>query len=250
MNNVWRLIIDPPSNGFYNMAVDEYLLQHYREFNQPILRIYSWKPELISIGYSQDPKDVLISFLNTSYVRRQTGGSAILHDDEITYSLCLSVKDLDLAASVKQTYKQLCGFLIDFYQQFGLIAGFAQDILPDKVKAYAEFCFSSFQDYDLIIQGKKIGGNAQRRSKDLIFQHGSIPRFIDREKIARVIKHCPDLTQTAGICELAGKDISLARLQQGLIESFRSRFKVKFKDLVFDQKDKQAIKQIEQKKYA
>ena len=169
-------MVEPEGEGFYNMAADQALFLNYSKTHIPILRIYSWKKPFITLGINQDPVRVLTANNYLDFTHRITGGAAILHDQELTYSLVCSPQDLNLPSKVKESYKIICRFLIDFYSQLGLPADFAQNIFAGKkLGDYGNFCFSSFEDYDLVIKGKKIGGNAQRRARAVIFQHGSIP---------------------------------------------------------------------------
>ena len=89
--NSWRLLYTPPSNGAWNMAVDESILEHiHRGKSQPTLRLYAWEPPCLSLGHAQSFKDVDVERLHShgwEVVRRVTGGRAILHTDELTYSV-------------------------------------------------------------------------------------------------------------------------------------------------------------------
>ena len=201
MGKAWRLILDQKGNGYYNMAVDEAILLHYNSFKAPTLRVYGWGEPFISLGYNQDPQEVLKPRGGIPFVRRITGGSAILHHKEITYSLVCSLEDLSLPRGVKESYRIICSFLKHFYSQLGLKTSFANDLSLKKRETlkdlgkYKNLCFSTRQHFDLLIKGKKIGGNAQRRKKNIIFQHGSIPQEIDSSCIRRVIKGARDFKE-------------------------------------------------------
>jgi lipoate-protein ligase A len=127
MAKAWRLILDDKLDGPYNMAADETLLCAYEVTRIPLIRIYGWQRAYISLGYNQKPEQVLREGCFIPFVRRLTGGAAILHDHEITYSLCCSRQDLSLPEGVKDSYRVLCSFLIEFYRRLGLSARFARD---------------------------------------------------------------------------------------------------------------------------
>jgi len=166
---------------FANMALDETLLRSYREkSSQPTLRIYGWREPSLSLGYSQDlagELDVeLCKARSVPIVRRITGGGIILHANELTYSLVCSKEDLGIRSQVEASYKVISSFLISFYAALGIDAAFACDISSDdNLGTPSAICFASKEKYDIVVGDKKIGGSAQKRSKDVIFQHGSIP---------------------------------------------------------------------------
>ena len=110
-------------------------------------------------------------------VRRVSGGGTIYHSDELTYSIVCSPGHIPATTSVKDSFRVLTGFLIDFYRVLGLNASYAVDTAPDSepLGVRTAFCFAGKETFDILIDGKKIGGNAQRRHKNIIFQHGSIP---------------------------------------------------------------------------
>jgi lipoate-protein ligase A len=225
----WRLILDGKLNGYYNMAVDEALIRHYPGRNIPTLRIYGWAKPFLSLGYNQQAGKVLEDLCPMPFVRRITGGSAILHGREITYSITCSQKDLALPKKVKDSYRMLCSFLKHFYSRLGLKAAFACEVLDEPLGGCGAFCFSSSQHFDLVIQGRKIGGNAQRRSQGVIFQHGSIPQELDVAGIQRSIKNTGSIRQKATcLNELLGRDTYFYSLSLLLSRSFQESFGVVF----------------------
>jgi len=228
MEKTWRLILDDKNDGYYNMAVDEAILLNYPHLRIPTLRIYGWNKPFITLGYNQSPRDVLYEDIDVLFVRRITGGSAILHDDELTYSISCCLDDLDLPKGVKESYKIICSFLKSFYKQLGLEADFAVDSFPGKLDEYKNFCFASKQRFDLMIKDKKIGGNAQRRKKDIIFQHGSILQKLDLARINNTIKdtHLLDKEVTS-LDESLGEETDFYKLRLVLADSFQQDFGIK-----------------------
>lgn len=221
------MIFDKPRAGVYNMAVDEAIFLTYPFIKIPTLRIYGWNPPCVSLGYNQKAGRVLNSKTTFPFVRRITGGASILHNKEVTYSLSCSLSDLDISRKVKESYKQLCSFVINFYAQLGLKAGFAGEagyFIPQK---YGNFCFSTAEQYDIMINGKKAGGNAQRRRKDFIFQQGSIPQEINFEMIEKVINtSLPVKNTTAGLNDFLNKDTDFNHLGNILADCFKHTFGV------------------------
>jgi len=256
MGKTWRLILDQKCDGYYNMAVDEAILLGYASFKIPTLRIYGWDKPFVSLGYNQDPEKVLNFQEKVPFVRRITGGSAILHHKELTYSLVCSLEDLNLPKAVKASYKMLCSFLKYFYSQLGLKASFANDldfksqVDKESLGKYKNFCFSSWQHFDLLVNGKKIGGNAQRRKKNIIFQHGSIPQEIDLSSIKRTIKDSGDIqARTTSLREALGKSLSFDSLSLLLHSSFKLIFGVEFSQEELLNSEKQEVASLLKNKY-
>lgn len=182
----WRLIDTGPLDGPTNMAVDEALLLNFDpERSAPVLRLYGWDPPALSLGRFQDAHDVLdlarCAERKVPVVRRITGGGVIFHADELTYSIVCAPHQIPPAASVKESFRLLTAFLLCFYDKLGLSARYAVDSAPTgaRLGERTAFCFAGRESYDILAGGGKIGGNAQRRLKNAIFQHGSIP-LVDR----------------------------------------------------------------------
>ena len=151
------------------MELDKSLL----EAKKPTFRLYTWEKNSFSIGRSQNIEDIKKrDKLGDSWAKRVTGGGILLHGFDLSYSITIPTKDLG-GRSVKESYEYLCGFLLHFYKGLGLHVEYAKDTSLDLSKS--KFCQVGFEPYDIIYQGKKLGGNAQRRTKDMLLQHGSIP---------------------------------------------------------------------------
>ncbi|MDH7571779.1 MAG: lipoate--protein ligase family protein [Armatimonadota bacterium] len=189
-----RLVCTPPADGFANMAVDEALfIAHAEGWAPPTLRLYSWRPPALSIGYfqslSRDVDAEACARAGVHVVRRLTGGRAVLHADEITYSIVLSeallrawvqgadatlppfsrAETLDPLAS----YRVLCGGLIAGLRRLGLEASLAPAARGRRAPSGAD-CFAAAAGCDLVVNGKKICGSAQLRRGGVILQHGSL----------------------------------------------------------------------------
>jgi len=178
----WRHINSPRNNGRTNMAIDEALLLSFGpDGSQPVFRTYGWDPPALSVGRFQNVTETidqeLCRQMDVPIVRRITGGGAIYHADELTYSIVCTQKQIPPASSVKDSFRVLTGFLIDFYRSLGLEARYAVDTAgaEEGFGVRTPFCFAGRESFDILINGRKIGGNAQRRSRKTIFQHGSIP---------------------------------------------------------------------------
>lgn len=178
----WRFIDSGPLDGPGNMALDEALLTTFDPHaSLPVFRLYGWDPPAFSVGRFQDPACTLdlrkCRESGVKSVRRITAGGIIYHADEITYSIVCGEEHVPGVDSVKESFKKLCGFLLLTYRKLGLEAGFAKDENPSgaRLGQRTPLCFAGREEYDIVVSGRKIGGNAQRRKKGVVFQHGSIP---------------------------------------------------------------------------
>ncbi len=180
--NKWRFIDSGFSEPDYNMNLDRALLASFfsKDFI-PTFRLYGWIRPAISLGCFQKPGQTLnlkkCKKEGVDIVERISGGFGIYHSQyELTYSLVCPDNFIN-SRSIKDSYKEITYFLIKAYREVGLDAHYVKDGLDPKPAANkrADFCLSQLQDYDIVIDGKKIGGNAQKRKRGVIFQHGSIP---------------------------------------------------------------------------
>ncbi len=173
-NNIkFRLIISDTKSAKMNMAIDEALVKSFKIGDMPILRFYSWEKSF-TLGISQKIENYLdLLNLNKNYAKRITGGGVLFHGHDISYSLIIPVSYMK-NLNVKQSYEKICTFLLEFYKTLGLKATYAKDD-ENIVLSSSSFCQVGFEAYDILVNGIKIGGNAQKRTNKLIFQHGSIP---------------------------------------------------------------------------
>lgn len=167
-----RLLQTQHNNAFLNMAIDEAVLHHVAEGKVlPTLRLYGWQPSAVSIGYFQGlTQEVDLEQCKAhgvDVVRRITGGGAVYHDKEITYSFI--VPQNSMPSEILESYKKICSGVIQGLDYLGLKAQFA----PLN---------------DIIVNGKKISGNAQTRRSGCILQHGTILMNVDVKKMFSLLK--------------------------------------------------------------
>ncbi|HTG82958.1 MAG TPA: lipoate--protein ligase family protein [Geobacteraceae bacterium] len=228
----WRLIDTGPLDGPANMAVDEALLACFNpELSRPVLRLYGWEPPAISLGRFQLAGDVLdlerCAASGIPVVRRVTGGGAIFHAEELTYAIVCAPHQIPPAVSVKDSFRVLTGFLLRFYGKLGLESRYAADCLPAgaRLGERTPFCFAGMESCDVLIGGKKIGGNAQRRLKNVIFQHGSIPIVNRAAEGANFLRHPPArIGEVAGALRDFGERRSAGELKRLMAAAFAESF--------------------------
>ena len=252
----WRFIYSGLCDPYTNMAIDEAILLNYSSGRVlPALRIYGWNPPAFSIGYSQKAEEVLdlerCKKEGVLFVRRITGGGIIFHHLEVTYSLTCFKQEINAFGSVKDGFKIICSFLLNTYKKLGLIPHFAIDIKPPAL-GKSPFCFSSYEDYDIMVGGKKIGGNAQKRKRDLIFQHGSIPLELKTDIFMPYLRNKIDGLEekVCSLTEALSREITFEELADTIKKSFKETFSI---DLIeqglIPEEEKLALK-LKKEKYA
>lgn len=154
--------------GEENMQIDSDLLDKAIETQEqePIFRLYAWSPKCISLGRNQ--KDDFIKDKTVDVVRRLTGGRALLHDNEVTYSYIMPIKE---GVSVTESYKEISGILLDFFKTLGIELDFGEN---KKISTKFDYCMLISTGADVCYRGEKIIGTAQYRKQGYILQHGSI----------------------------------------------------------------------------
>ncbi|MDL1956364.1 MAG: lipoate--protein ligase family protein [Candidatus Desulfofervidus auxilii] len=251
----WRFIRSGFCDPYTNMAIDEaILIAHSKKENLPTLRVYGWKPPAFSIGYFQKVEEVLdlnkCKKKGILFVRRITGGKAIFHYQELTYSLTCFKDEINAFGSVKEGFKKICSFLLNAYKKLGLNPHFAIEIkLPASEKSL--LCFTSYEDYDIIINGKKLGGNAQKRKKDLIFQHGSIPLQLEIDDFFSFLRYKPEGLEEK-VCSLEdvlGRKISFTEIENIIKTSFEETFSVRLVEGGLTFKEQELATKLREEKY-
>lgn len=223
----WRLIESKEGSGAWNMAVDEALLNGFKEGDMPILRLYGWEPSLSFGRFSSAARSVDLESAEAAglaCVRRISGGGILVHGGDLSYSLILPRRALK-SRGVKESYRYLCGFLVNLYEKLGQKASFAQELQLESRNT--NVCLAGNEPYDLLIGGRKMGGNAQRHTSGAFLQHGTIPISVDEARFAPLFLEESGLS-TAATLERLGIDVAYDALAGLLKESFSESFGVRF----------------------
>jgi lipoate-protein ligase A len=188
----WRLISTSPARGDWNMAVDEAILESIgRGASLPTLRLYAWTPACLSLGVAQPFADVDSARLRArgwDVVRRITGGRAILHTDELTYSVIGPAENPILAGSVLESYSRIAKALLRAVQDLNLNVEMQEDVgQVANLSKTNPVCFEVPSTYEITVDGKKLIGSAQARRKDGVLQHGSLPLTGDLTRITEAL---------------------------------------------------------------
>ena len=174
----WRLLLSGPATGAWNMAVDDALLQVVAAGSGiPTLRFYGWSPPCLSLGYFQ-PFDVVdvaaCRARGVDIVRRPTGGRAILHDRELTYSLTLPASLLGEERAILPSYCRISRALQSGLRQLGVSTTLAAESAALLVGDHGPVCFDRASAHEILLNGRKLVGSAQVRKASALLQHGSI----------------------------------------------------------------------------
>lgn len=175
-------------DGQRNMDIDAELLDSAIEegLTEPIFRLYAWKPACVSLGRNQDESFLDREFLksqNIDVVRRLTGGRALLHDNEITYSFICPISYLEHGEHVVSSYKEICQILIEKFKKLGIELDFGG---KKPVNTAFDYCMLISTGADLCHNNKKLIGSAQCRKNGYILQHGSILYDCDKTLLETV----------------------------------------------------------------
>lgn len=192
MQETWALLDSGHHDAAINMAIDEALLEwHSEEKIPPTIRFYGWKNPTLTVGHFQNVEKTIdfegIKKHRCEFVRRLTGGSAVLHDDELTYSIVVRESHPKIPQSVNKAYYVLAQGLLEGYRLLGIDADFA---IPERelFKERSAVCFEVPAIYEMVVDGKKVSGNAQTRKLGVLLQHGSIPLSFDADMLFDLFK--------------------------------------------------------------
>ena len=204
-------MITPPARGAWNMAVDEAILEQAgRGESLPTLRLYAWDPACLSLGHAQPFADVDTARRREhgwDVVRRATGGRAILHTDELTYSVTGSAEEPALVGGVLESYNRIAQALLLAVKNLGLPVEMKQIVgqvsnLTDTVNP---ICFEVPSTYEITVAGKKLIGSAQARKREGVLQHGSLPLTGDLTRICQALVFADEPTRQEAASRLSAR---------------------------------------------
>lgn len=259
----WRLIHSGHLSGPANMAIDEAILRGVAQGGRPTLRFYGWEPPAISVGVFQDVENeidlVMCKSLGIDVVRRPTGGRAVLHDVEVTYSLILPEESGIIPKGITESYRAVSEGIVRGLASLGLDAKMVSlrrkgdkapstqaprsgryvitVEAPDQGSASAA-CFDSPSWYEVTVGGKKIVGSAQMRRMGVLLQHGSIPLELDAEKFFACLKFpsresrkrakAAFLARATSVREELGRDVSFIEVSEAIAQGLKEALGITF----------------------
>jgi lipoate-protein ligase A len=225
----WRLILEPhPQDGVLNMATDEALLREVAaRHSPPTLRIYAWTPPAMTLGRGQPFTDADIAALHADGVtllRRATGGTAVFHENELSYTVAVTNDEPRFFDSIVESYRGLSAALLHALEKIGLHNATASAHIEGRGGPRSPVCFEIPSDYEITVGQRKLFGSAQMRIKGGILQHGTLPLSGDIARVGgyltahppaeRIRAHAITLREALGH-EAAWRDVAAA-----LVEGF------------------------------
>lgn len=266
MTEIWNFINTGSKNPYYNMAMDEALLNFVsRGEIDPVIRFYTWNPATLSIGYFQRlQKEIDIDKVKEKgygLVRRQTGGRGVLHDKELTYSVIVPESHPNMPSTVTEAYKIISQGLLEGFKNLGFETYFA---IPrskeerDKLKQpRSSVCFNAPSWYELVVEGRKIAGSAQTRQKGVILQHGSILQDIDIDDLFDMFKFKNErlkakmkenfVQKAVAINDISNQHITLNEMENAFEAGFKKGLNIDFKPLELTKKQLEEVQELEDK---
>lgn len=238
MTASWRLLETGAESGAWNMAVDEVLLEGMvRDRGLPVIRFYGWRPPAVSFGYGQDPgrevDPARCAEAGVEVVRRITGGRAVLHWEELTYSVVCTESDPILGGRVEDTYRRIGESLVEGLRRFGVDAVLERASLRPPRHRTGEVtspCFSSIARSEIKVRGRKLIGSAQRRLKGAVLQHGSVLTGPAHRRLLDLLPPMPATVLeswraqlqegSVDLAECLGEEVDLHRLSRSLAAGF------------------------------
>lgn len=261
----WRFLDSGVNNAYYNMSVDEAVMESHRAgLVPPTIRFYQWSPPGLTLGYFQRIEEVVDENAceenDIDIVRRLTGGRAILHDDELTYSLIIDEKYDYLPKSILESYKIISGGIVSAIQSLGLEVKLkAVEKNKKTPKGFSSACFDAPSWYEVVFGDKKLVGSAQTRKKGIILQHGSIPFSIDVDTLYQVLKTSSDrvkvkmkklfLNQATALDWETSFNLGYEELKSALIKAWQNRFDIELKPGKLISREKELIDKLIKDKY-
>ena len=263
----WRFVDTGKARGAFNMAVDEALAEGLKGGSgMPVLRVFGWNPPAVSFGYNQHPcREVDVEKCrraNIDVVRRPTGGRAVLHWEELTYSVICSEDNAKLGGAIGHTCRIIGECLVHGLQLFGVDAALEKvnsRRASPRPRSGTAPCFSSTSRWEVNCKGRKLIGSAQRRVQGVILQHGSLLLGAQHKKLlellppealplrARWTRQLEEGCIHLGACTM--RKIDVAALGACLAEGFRRHLQVEMQPATLNFPESRRAEELTAEKY-
>jgi lipoate-protein ligase A len=221
------------NDGRFNMALDANFLFLVEERDlPPILRVYGWDPPAVSLGYFQNPKESIdlrrCHRFGVEVVKRPTGGRAILHLDDFTYSFIALEEDIGEAKGLIGAYLTISQALVEGLKVLGVEAKLERGKKEGVRSSKGRPCFASLSRYEIEVGGRKLVGSAQRRKGKVILQHGSIPLKKGGLSITDLLPSSPGNLRGTNLSDVLGREVEFDEVKEAIRKGFEITFERRF----------------------
>ncbi len=265
----WRLLHSPLAQGAANMAIDEALLRAVAEGGAPpTLRFFGWTPPCLSLGYAQPAAEVdrqRLAQFGYGLVRRPTGGRAILHTDELTYSIIAPMDEPRVRGGVMESYQQLSAGLLAGLAQLGLNVRADKEYSPaEAASVKGPVCFEVPSNYEITVgtggQPRKLLGSAQVRKQGVVLQHGTLPLTGDIGRICDALVFDSEAerqrvrarvrARATTVADVIGREVSWSAAAAALAQGFAKALNLTWQPASLAPAEAALAEQLRVEKYA
>jgi lipoate-protein ligase A len=258
--NRLRIISDTHHCATFNMAADMFLMLLCEQTGNAVLRLYGWDPACITLGYMQKAEQVLlqdnVKEHNIEWIKRPTGGRAIFHCEDITYSFVFPTILPELGKTVSQTYAIISSCIMHGLQEAGIPCYTHNSIieLQESKREIKLPCFLAPNRDEIMVAGKKLVGSAQKRTENAVLQHGSLPLTSAYRKLPDFLQVSePErqrqkmlLTNKSICCNEINSALNAQIIKKSLIQSFSSNLPLEPFELLWSDEELKTIETIAQ----
>jgi lipoate-protein ligase A len=275
----WRLVTSYNMPGDYLMALDEVLLESVIGGGTPAVRLYTWQPATLSLGVNQPVGEVDAEECKRrgfGLVRRLTGGRAVLHQHELTYSVIARENDPRVSGGVIESYRKISAALVAGLRSLGVEVALAE---PDRALyramaasrrqsetgesvegSHGAVCFDVASAYEITAAGKKLVGSAQARRGGAILQHGSILLDIDWDAWVSVFSYATEAGRQRAYAKLPnrmtslrhelGRVVTAEEVEVALARSFEQVLRIELTPGKLSESEEAATRRLAREKYS
>ncbi|MFD2638934.1 lipoate--protein ligase family protein [Piscibacillus salipiscarius] len=259
----WYFINTKAHDAAYNMAFDECLLRWHSQGDiPPVLRFYTWTPAAMSVGYFQKVDGKIhtenVKRYGFDFVRRLTGGRAVLHDHELTYSVVVSETHPKMPKTVTEAYRVITQGLLEGYRLLGIDADMA--VPEGKLqRTGSAVCFDEPSWYELVIGDKKAAGSAQTRKQGVILQHGSVPISMDDDVLFDMFAYPADEVRERAKAKFKekatsmeaylGRKLTLEEVEEAFHQGFEKGLDIELVPFKLTPEQEQEVQTLAEEKY-
>ena len=242
------------------MAVDEAILRAVAAgLVPPTLRLYAWEPPCLSLGRAQPLADVdreAVQAAGFDLVRRPTGGRAILHVDELTYSVVAPQREPRVTGGIVESYRRLSAGLVHGLERLGIAGLVADRRAPPSLtgRGGTGVCFEVPSDYEITAGGRKLVGSAQMRAQSVVLQHGAVPLHGDIARICPLLTSRPDPTRVRArattVEEALGRPVTWDEAAEALAAGFAEALNLRLEPGTLTTEERAWAEELRAEKYA